>query len=99
MRQYVLNIANQNTGMEPWPGGMMLITVDGQFANDGNVRTGVIITSKTVRPDGTSDGKFHRVISCFEPGSHAVAVGPGLFQINASGPDKLPWSVTVTVDE
>jgi hypothetical protein len=99
MKQFEFNIARQNTGMEPWPGGMMLITVDGQFANDGNVRTAVTITSKTVRPDGTSDGKFHRVASIFEPGSHAVAVGPGLFQINASGPDKLPWSVTVTVDE
>jgi hypothetical protein len=99
MKHENLSIANQTTGWVPWPGGMMLIGVEGQFASDGNVSTAGTVVKHAIRPDGISDGKFRPVITFTAPGSHAVAVEPGFYRVNASGPEDLPWSMTVTIDK
>lgn len=75
-----------------WPGGRGRITVEGDFLTGGGVSTVVTLTHRARQPDGSlRDGTVVRSFS--SPGTHDVALSPGVCAFVASGPDGLPWEV------
>lgn len=82
-----------------WPGGGGRITVEGVFPTAGGVSSCVTMFHLAQNPDGSYARRGTKVTAFRESGTHDVALSPGKYWFEMSGPERLPWSARVRFGE
>lgn len=77
-----------------WPGGDGRITVEGKFLQGSGVSTAVTLLHIEDGPDG----RWRSVRTFHEPGRHDIALSPGRYHFDISGPEGLPWEARARFD-
>lgn len=81
-----------------WPGGIAVVTVEGNFLTAEGASTAVELHVRERQPDGSL--KRAVLLQTFRaPGEHRIAVPAGVYFWSASGPEGQPWEVRARLDE